>query len=132
MTYPKPDLSFTGWLLGIRPNSNNIHENPQIWLNKIYDFIENKKDFYEEHAIDLLFEKIDDLLIDHKLAEVNSILNIIDLNKLNKNLFIGLLVITNIAKSYLPNRKSLIEKIKVILKKDENEESINKLLGGLV
>lgn len=121
-------ISITGWLFNIPPNSNNTYENPNIWLQKLYDFVENSKD---DDAIDLLFDNIDDLLIDHRIDLCEEILNIINLEKLNSNLLIGLLSITNSAKTYLPTRTKIISDIEKIFKKTESPERIEGLLKGL-
>lgn len=113
---PKVSLSLTGWLFGTVPNPNNTYEEPTIWLQKLYDFVANSKD---DDAIDLLFDNIDDLLIDHRVDLCEKILKIIDLEKLNGNLLIGLLCVTKGAKDYLPSRNKILSDIKEIFEKNE-------------
>lgn len=122
-----PAFSFTAWFFGLKPNENNVHENPDIWLNKVYKFVEEKDD---EDAADLLLEKIDDLLIDHKIDECNNILEIIDLNKLSVNLIIVLLSSVRMAREVLPSYQNILEKIREHLGKMETEERLVGLLTG--
>lgn len=114
-------------------------ENIKYRLN--YTFVSKNKD---EEAIDLMFEKIGDLLEDGEFEKVNEILPTIDLRKLNLNLLVGLLCITrcgtdkpfDVLASYyepklLPYRPKLVKEVEKVMYEIEPTERINKLLEGL-
>lgn len=119
----------------------NFYPKSHIWLNDIYTFVSENKD---EEAMDLMFEKIGDLLEDGEFEKVNEILPTIDLRKLNLNLLVGLLCITRcgtnkpydfLASYYnpelLPYRPKLVEEIEKVMYEIEPTERIDKLLEGL-
>ena len=64
------------------------------WLVDIYSWVNLKK---FDIAIDILFEKIDDLLIDGQFDECNELLLAIDIKRLDHNLIVATLSITSAA-----------------------------------
>jgi hypothetical protein len=76
-----------------------------LWLNLIYDFVENN---LVDEAIDLLFTKINELLVNKKFECCNTLLKAIEIKRLNIDLLLGLLSITLSAANKLPFRKELI------------------------
>lgn len=120
---------------------NYFDPKPKFWLHDIYTFVSKNKD---EEAIDLMFEKIGDLLEDGEFEKVNEILPTIDLRRLNLNLLVGLLCITrcgtdkpfDVLASYyepslLPYRPKLVEEVEKVMYEIEPSERIDKLLEGL-
>ena len=78
------------------------------WLSDLYMLVaENKID----PAINLLFDKIDDLLCAGEFATVDQIIQVIDLTRLDSNLLVGLLSITYAASDKLKKRDWLVSEI---------------------
>jgi hypothetical protein len=76
-----------------------------LWLNLIYDFVENN---LVDEAIDLLFTKINELLINKEFECCDALLKAIQIKRLNVDLLISLLSITLSAANKLPFRKELV------------------------
>ena len=81
-------------------------------------------------ALSLLFTKIDELLRKSEFDKVNKTLEGLIIDNYSMLLLVGFLTITLAAKSKLPYRKNLFEKIKNKIKK-ECSEHLNGLLVGL-
>jgi hypothetical protein len=120
---------------------NNFYPKSHIWLNDIYSFVSENKN---EEAMDLLFEKIGNLLDGQEFKEVNFIIQSINLRKLNVNLLVGLLCITRCGTgtpldflalyedpSLLPYRSQLVNEIEKVLHETETNERVESLMSGL-
>ena len=120
---------------------DNFYPKPHVWLNDIYTFVYENKD---EEAMDLMFEKIGNLLDNGDFEVVDEILPTIELRKLNLNLLVGLLCITRcgtnksfdvLASYYEPDllsyRPKLVEEIEKVMYEIGPNERIDKLLKGL-
>lgn len=97
-----------------------------MWLEEIYQLCESNTD----KGIDLLFSKIDELLLKEDFELCDDILCTIDLQKLNTSMLLGLLSITFTAADKLPYRSKLITNIEAILKVLEPAR-VENLLKGL-
>lgn len=101
------------------------------WIEKIHELDKSdNKNFELEEATDLLFEKIDDLLLEGKFEEVDEHLLKFRLEELSIELLIGILSITWQAKELLKNRQAVFNKIREIIEIKEPSR-IKELLSGL-
>lgn len=97
------------------------------WLEEMYTFVSKK---HYELAIDLLFEKVDHMLIEGQMRECDLLLQGIDLARLESNMLVGLLSVTLEAGDYLPYRRELFSRIEQIFTKT-SPERVERLLVGL-
>jgi len=82
------------------------------WIDTFHAYAGTNQD---EEAIDLLFEKIDDMLLDDQMAEVDRLLALFELEKLSINLLVGLLSITLSAREFLPSRPELVDRVRALV-----------------
>ncbi len=82
-------------------------------------------------VLDFIFETIDNYLIQGKFELINTLLEIININKLNSNTIIGILTITNRHKNELKYRKHFYENSKIRLNEKHTKEKVYHLLYGL-
>lgn len=97
------------------------------WVLQMYDLVASKR---LEEAIDLLYDNVDDMLLEGKMQECDDILQQIDIRRLDSYLMIGLLSITLSASEHLPHRKVLVEEIENYLRATEPERA-DALMKGL-
>lgn len=83
-----------------------------------------------DEALDLIFSTIDDMHIDGKFAEVDKILQIIDVERFSITILLGFLTITSSARKHLKERAGLCRRVRAELTK-RNTENIEELLNGL-
>lgn len=96
-------------------------------IEEIYKLVELQE--YDE-ACDILYQDMDSMFLDGEFDQCNEMLKLINLDKLDINLLVGLLSITYAAKDKLPYRDNLYNKIQQkfdLLCSDRKE----KLLVGL-
>ena len=84
------------------------------WFDELYSNMEKGK---IHAAMDILYEKIDDLFIEEKFCKVDEILTRLDLERLDANLLAGVLTITLPAKDSLKKHAELFDRIAAILRK---------------
>lgn len=97
------------------------------WLDEVYVLVSQQN---LEGAIDLLFDRIDDLLLAGRMQECDKILRAVELGRLESNLLVGLLTATLPAAHSLPYRATLVVEIEAIFLKSFPER-VNGLLSGL-
>ena len=78
------------------------------WLEEMYAHVAASR---LDEAMDLLFDRVDDALCDGLMTEVDALLPMIDLTRLDTNLMVGLLSVTSGAKVELTNRAALVTDI---------------------
>jgi len=83
----------------------------------------------EDAAIDVIFDKIDQMLTDGKFTEVDDILREIDVEKMKMVYLIGFLTITYAAHSKLVERDIFFERVSGHLEKTEPERREAVLVG---
>jgi hypothetical protein len=93
----------------------------------IYELVEEGN---TEAALDLLFKTIDSWLCAGKFDECNTFLRLVDIERLNVTLMVGVLATTLSAKNKLPDRVALVEKIEGYLSLHEPKR-VNSLLVNL-
>lgn len=87
-------------------------KNAPMWLNDVYSFVHQNQ---ERKAVDILYEKVDDLLVEKKFLQCDDLLQTIDLKRLNSNLIVSILAMTKNAAEDLPYRKKLLRRSRTIL-----------------
>ena len=68
-----------------------------------------------DNEIDIIYDRIDDLLSDGKFNEVDNMLKNLDVNRIDEDEMLSYLTITAAAKNILLNRKAFFEKVKTKL-----------------
>lgn len=81
-------------------------------------------------ASDLLFEKIDDLLLEGKMEEADEAIRAIDVDKLDSSLLVGVLSVTLRARDLLRTRPALVRAIEKRLH-DIVPGRVEELMSGL-
>ncbi len=98
-----------------------------IWLGDVYSLVDQDR---PDEAADILFDRIDDLLVDGQFGRCDELLRAIDLKRLDTHLIVALLSITRAAARHLPYRTRLFERAQErlsILAPDR----VERLLAGL-
>lgn len=103
----------------------NQRETP--WLGELYSMVKDEK---SDDALDLLFEKVDDLLVEGRMEQCDRLLKKIDEKRLDTSLLVGVLSITLPAKTSLKERPSFFERAKTRLQELAPGRS-ERLLSGL-
>jgi hypothetical protein len=99
-----------------------------VWVDEMYSLIGQE---HFEQAIDILFEKIDDLLLAGEMRSCNDLLRTLDLNRMrDSRMLLGLLSITRAAASELEYRRIIVTRVEVLLRKT-HPERVGRLLSGL-
>jgi len=97
------------------------------WLAHLYILVDEG---HIDQSIDVLYDRVDDLLLAGDFGTVDNLLGIIDLDRLDSYLLIGMLSITLAAASKLPSRPEFVEKVRgrlTLLAPDR----VGRLLKGL-
>jgi hypothetical protein len=97
-------------------------------LNQIYELQKAAK---TDRAIDLLFEKIDDLLSAGTFSVCDSVLDKADLRKLDVDLTVAFLVITLPAKKRLERRAKFFNKARKAFTTKYGRSEADRILQGL-
>ena len=97
------------------------------WIEDVYSLLARKQ---IDEAIDVLFTETERLLSKGNFSECNSLLQTIDLKRMDTNLLIALLSITLSAAQKLPYRTRLREKVEKRLRELAPARS-ERLLRGL-
>jgi hypothetical protein len=77
-----------------------------LWLEDVYSLVRREK---IDPAIDLLFDRVDNLLLAGKFSECDALLKVIDVKRLDSNLIVAALSITDAAKDKLPSRSQFLD-----------------------
>ncbi len=101
--------------------------NINMWINKIYSLSFNNK---TDKALDVMYDAVDEQLLDGNIDLVDKWMMEIDLNRINIALMLGILTITKPFKEKLSARKDFYLKVrdKII---ETDAERCDKLLIGL-
>jgi len=97
------------------------------WVDEMYMLIASEE---LEGAIGLLYDNIDDMLLEERMQECDRILQMLDLSKMESYLMIGVLSITLSAANKLPSRPALVTRIENVLQQTHPDD-VNDLLRGL-
>jgi hypothetical protein len=97
------------------------------WLDDVYAFVAAKDD---ERAVELVFDTIDDLLLEGRFQVCDDTLRAVDVERLNPTLLLALLSITLAAKDRLHGREALLKRIERRLR-TLAPERVEELLHGL-
>ena len=84
----------------------------------------------EEQAVDMLFDHIDELLLEELYEACNMFLTQIDPQQLGANLNVSLLAITLGARAHLPYRDELVSQVRTLFEAQEPQRA-DSLLRGL-
>lgn len=99
---------------------------PPQWVEEMYLLVAHRE---LERAVDLLFERVDDLLLEGRMNECDAILRTIDIDQLDSNLMVSLLSITLPAASELPYRPTLVARVESSFMKTDPERTAGLLRG---
>ena len=90
---------------------------------------------YEEKkidsAIDLVFNKFDTKFIDGEFAEVDHILEVLDYERLESSVILGVLTASSWAKSKLVHRPAFLANVEILFIERHGRVKTDKLLEGL-
>lgn len=99
------------------------------WLEQVYLLTMAHK---IDNAVDIVFERLDELFRHEKFEDCDNILQIVDLYKLETNLIIAFLSITLRAADKLPSRGNFVNRARQrFLAMELEPDRISKLLRGL-
>lgn len=84
-----------------------------------------------DEAIDLLFDRVDDLLLEGRMDEVDRLLEQVKLERLNEDLLVAFLTITAAAWDKLPAREKYREKMRRLMVERKGEAYTAELLSQL-
>lgn len=97
------------------------------WLDTVYSLVARGK---PDDAIDVLFDRVDDLLIAGEFPRCNDLLHAVDLARLDIDLLVALLSITLRAAPHLPDRPWLVQRVEKRLR-EIAPDRIEGLMRGL-
>lgn len=97
------------------------------WLGDVYSLVERN---LPDEAVDILFDRIDDLLVTGQFARCDALLRAIDLKRLDSNLIVAVLSITLAAAEKLPYRARLLKRAEERLSAIAPDR-VERLLSGL-
>ncbi len=82
-----------------------------VWLTAVYRLV--KKGESNDGAIDIVYDRIDDLHREGEFDQVDEILQRVDLDQLNSTLMVAFLCITKLAseRGHLPYRPTFVKRI---------------------
>lgn len=83
-----------------------------------------------DHTIDVLFNTIDDMLIDGEFDSCDAGLETLDLERLDTNLLIAALSITKSAAPILPSRQRFVERVEQRVR-ELAPERLEELMSGI-
>lgn len=98
-----------------------------LWLDDVYSLVVKAK---PDAAVDVLFARVDELLRRREFDRCDSLLRAVDLGRLDTNLMVALLSITQPAASKLKARLEVVEKIEKHLRLLAPDRA-ERLLSGL-
>ena len=82
-------------------------------------------------ALDVLFDSVDDLLVQNAFGEVDRLLASVDPSEWSTRLLVGFLSITLRAKDKLANRPAFVRSVRSVLEHREPPYRVTSLLSGL-
>lgn len=97
------------------------------WLGELYRLVKNDS---IDPAIDLLFDKISQMIEDEDFSDCDQLIRVIDTDQLDTNLLVAVLSVTLPVSNLLLHRRALIERVEKRLL-DIAPERLDNLLSGL-
>lgn len=104
-------------------------EEDQQLLESLYDRNQAADKNYDYYVLDKIYDWIDDLLSRGEFERVDSILESVDISRLDTPSSLGFLTLTTRAKDRMPNRQALFERMRQDL--DDKGEETAAILRGL-
>jgi len=106
------------------PNPNYIPP-PLSWLDEIYEKVNgNNINNRYDRAVDIIMRNVYDMIANGAFTHLNSIFEIVDVEKLNSTLIVSFLCTTFRHKNNLPARVNFVNKAKVFLKDHKDIKSL--------
>jgi hypothetical protein len=97
-------------------------------IEQVYELVEQNE---LDEAVDILFATINELCSSCNFEECDSLLQSLDINRLDTNLIVSVLAITLAAKEKLSTRKEFVSKAKCRLT-ELCPDRVDRLLDGLL
>ena len=98
------------------------------FLDTVYDFSKRRK---EDHAIDVIFEYINNLLVEGHFETCDRILGEVDIARIPTVLMVSFLTITAAAKAKLKNRRRFYKLVERVVARERGAKATQRLLDGL-
>lgn len=98
------------------------------FLDTVYDFSRRGK---EDHAIDVIFEYMNNLLVERQFEACDRILGEVDIARIPTVLMVSFLTITAAAKAKLKSRRRFYKLVERLVAKERGEKATQRLLDGL-
>lgn len=98
------------------------------FLDTVYDFVKRQK---EDHAIDVIFEYINQLLVERRFEACDRILGDVEIARIPTVLMVSFLTITAAAKSKLRNRRRFYKSVERFVALERGNKAAQHLLDGL-
>lgn len=97
------------------------------WLDRVYSLVASGE---TDDAVDLIFDFVDDRLLEGDAARVDDLLVTTDVKRLDTTLMLAVLSITKPASDQLCNRAAFLRRVEARLRLEEPER-MERLLSGL-
>jgi len=97
------------------------------WTERLYKLIREEE---IDEATDMIFERIEDLLLMERFGECNKVIKSLNLELLDTNIIVAVLGVTHLAKSHLPYRAKFTEAAIARLTKLAPDR-VERLISGL-
>jgi hypothetical protein len=98
-----------------------------MWIDQVYSLV-SRRQF--DKAIDIVFAAVDDMLTNDQLDQCASLLQSVDLKRLETNLLVGLLTATLPVAARLPARTKFLDRAEARLR-ELAPARVDRLLAGL-
>lgn len=98
------------------------------FLDTVYDFAKRDK---EDHAIDVILEYMNNLLVEGQFEACDRILGEVDIARIPPVLMVSFLTITAAAKTRLKNRNTFLKVVRRVVARERGEKAAERLLDGL-
>lgn len=109
------------------PTLHDERSTAPSWLGDLYTLVQDGE---TDRAVDVLFDRIDDLLIAEDFGRCNDLLLVVDPKRLDTHLLVSVLSVTKSAAERLPNRPTLVRRVEERLSRVAPDR-IERLLNGL-
>jgi hypothetical protein len=98
------------------------------FLDTVYDFAKREK---EDDAIDVIFQYMNNLLVEGQFNACDRILGEVDIARIPPVLMVSFLTITAAAKTKLKNRERFLNVVRRVVARERGEKAAGRLLDGL-
>ena len=106
----------------------SIDQETEAFLGRVYD-LESKGQ--ARHAIDVIFQHMNSLLMERRFDDCNEILRKTELRRISPMLMAAFLTITAAARKELKNRPVFFENVRLLVEAERGPEDAKRLLVGL-